>query len=125
MRGQLKILVVDDDEDTRELFHTVLTGEGYQVALANNGQDALVQSRNDSFDLVITDLKMPVTDGLQFLQEIRKTGSNADVIMVTGHGEVESYLHAMSLGAVEYIHKPIRIRELKKIVRMILKKRES
>ncbi len=125
MRGQLKILVVDDDEGTRELFHEVLAGEGYQVTLANNGQDALIQFRNDSFDLVITDLKMPVTDGLHFLQELRKTGSHADVIMITGHGAVESYLSAISLGAIEYIHKPIRIGELKRVVRSVLKKREK
>ncbi len=125
MREQPKILVVDDDEGTRELFHTVLSGEGYQVTLAENGQDALALFSNDSFDLVITDLKMPVTDGLHLLQEIRKAGSNTDVIMATGYGEVESYLRAMSLGAVEYIHKPVRIRELKKIAHLILEKRET
>lgn len=125
MEKQPKILVVDDDEGTRELFHTVLSGEGYRVTLASNGQDALALFRNDSFDLVITDLKMPVSDGLDLLQEIRKIGSNTDVIMATGYGEVESYFRAISLGAMEYIHKPVRIRELKKIVHLVLKKRKT
>jgi len=74
---------------------------------------------------VVTDIKMPGMDGLQLLQEIRKTGSKADVIMVTAYGEVESYLKAMSLGAAEYINKPIRIKELKRIVHKVLTERKA
>jgi len=64
-------------------------------------------------------------DGLQLLQELRKLGSRADVIMVTAYGEVESYLKAMSLGAAEYINKPIRIKELKRIVHKVLTERKT
>lgn len=116
----MKILVVDDEEGARDLFHTILTDEGYDVSLANGGEEALVLFKSNPFNLVITDIKMPVMDGLQLLQEIRKMGSKTDVIMVTAYGEVESYLKAMSLGAAEYINKPIRIKELKRIVHKIL-----
>ena len=116
----MKILVVDDEEGARELFSTILTDEGYEVTLANNGEEALALFKNNPFNLVITDIKMPVMDGLQLLQEIRKIGSKTDVIMVTAYGEVESYLKAMSLGAAEYINKPIRIKELKRIVHKVL-----
>jgi DNA-binding NtrC family response regulator len=68
---------------------------------------------------------MPGMDGLQLLQEIRRAGSQADVIMVTAYGEVESYLKAMSLGAAEYINKPIRIKELKRIVHKVLTERKA
>jgi two-component system response regulator (stage 0 sporulation protein F) len=120
-RGKLmKILVVDDEEGARDLFHTILSDEGYDVSLANGGEEALDLFKNNQFNLVITDIKMPVMDGLQLLQEIRKLGSKTDVIMVTAYGEVESYLKAMSLGAAEYINKPIRIKELKRIVHKIL-----
>jgi two-component system response regulator (stage 0 sporulation protein F) len=111
----MKILVVDDEEGARELFNTILTDEGYEVSLASGGEEALAQFKSNPFNLVITDIKMPVMDGLQLLQEIRKIGSKTDVIMVTAYGEVESYLKAMSLGAAEYINKPIRIKELKRI----------
>lgn len=121
----MKILVVDDEEGARELFHTILTDEGYEVTLANDGQDALSRMHGNAFDLVVTDIKMPGMDGLQLLQEIRKAGSRADVIMVTAYGEVESYLKAMSLGAAEYINKPIRIKELKRIVHKVLTERKS
>jgi DNA-binding NtrC family response regulator len=116
----MKILVVDDEEGARDLFNTILTDEGYDVALANGGEEALGLFKGNPFDLVITDIKMPVMDGLQLLQEIRKMGSKTDVIMVTAYGEVESYLKAMSLGAAEYINKPIRIKELKQIVHKVL-----
>jgi two-component system response regulator (stage 0 sporulation protein F) len=117
---RMKILVVDDEEGARDLFNTILTDEGYDVALANGGEEALGIFKSNPFDLVITDIKMPVMDGLQLLQEIRKMGSKTDVIMVTAYGEVESYLKAMSLGAAEYINKPIRIKELKQIVHKVL-----
>lgn len=121
----MKILVVDDEEGARELFQTVLTEEGYSVALAKNGEEALALFKEDSFDLVLTDIKMPIMDGLQLLQEIRKLGSNTDVVMVTAYGEVETYLKAMSLGAAEYINKPIRIKELKRIVHKVLTERKT
>jgi two-component system response regulator (stage 0 sporulation protein F) len=122
---RMKILVVDDEEGARELFDTILTDEGYEVSLANSGETALTLFNNNAFHLVITDIKMPVMDGLQLLQEIRKTGSKTDVIMVTAYGEVESYLKAMSLGAAEYINKPIRIKELKRIVHKVLMEQKA
>jgi DNA-binding response OmpR family regulator len=121
----MKILVVDDEEDARELFYTILSGEGYDVTLANDGEAALNVLNKDPYDLVITDIKMPVMDGLQLLQEIRKTGSKTDVIMVTAYGEVETYLKAMSLGAAEYINKPIRIKELKRIVHKVVTEKQA
>ncbi len=121
----MNILVVDDEEGARELFHTILTDEGYEVALAGSGEEALALFKATTFNLVVTDIKMPVMDGLQLLQEIRKTGSKTDVIMVTAYGEVESYLKAMSLGAAEYINKPIRIKELKRIVHKVLTEQKA
>jgi two-component system response regulator (stage 0 sporulation protein F) len=121
----MKILVVDDEEGARELFNTILTDEGYEVSVANGGVEALGLFKSHPFNLVITDIKMPVMDGLQLLQEIRNMGSKTDVIMVTAYGEVESYLKAMSLGAAEYINKPIRIKELKRIVHKVLTEQKS
>ena len=117
---RMKILVVDDEEGARDLFNTILTDEGYDVSLASDGEEALILFKSHPFNLVITDIRMPVMDGLQLLQEIRKTGSKTEVIMVTAYGEVESYLKAMSLGAAEYINKPVRIKELKRIVHKVL-----
>ncbi len=125
MTKQSKILVVDDEEDTRELFHIVLSDEGYHVTLAKNGDEALTLFKAGSFDLVISDIIMPDTDGLQLLEEIRKTGPTVDVIITTGLGQVDAYIKAMSLGAVEYLNKPIDMRELKGIVQKVLTKRRE
>lgn len=125
MTKQSKILVVDDEEGTRELFNIVLSDERYHVTLAKNGDEALTLFKAGSFDLVISDIIMPDTDGLQLLQEIRKTGPTVDVIITTGLGQVDAYIKAMSLGAVEYLNKPIDIRELKGIVQKILTKRRK
>jgi len=121
----MKILVVDDEEGARELFSTILSEEGYDIALAENGEEALALFKETPYDLVITDIKMPVMGGLQLLQEIRNTGSKTDVILVTAYGEVETYLKAMSLGAAEYINKPVRIKELKRIVHKVLTERKA
>ena len=125
MTGQAKILVVDDEEGARELFHTVLSDDGHLVTLANNGDEALALFKTGSFDLVISDILMPQTDGLQLLQEIRRTGPTVDVIITTGVGQVDAYIKAMSLGAVEYLNKPIRIHELKGIVQKVLARRRE
>lgn len=125
MTERAKILVVDDEEGTRELFHTILSDDGYLVTLANNGDEALTLFKTGSFDLVISDILMPDTDGLQLLQEIRKTGPTVDVIITTGLGQVDAYIKAMSLGAVEYLNKPVRIHELKGIVQKVLTKRRE
>lgn len=125
MTERAKILVVDDEEGTRELFHTILSDDGYLVTLANSGDEALTLFKTGSFDLVISDILMPDTDGLQLLQEIRKTGPTVDVIITTGLGQVDAYIKAMSLGAVEYLNKPVRIHELKGIVQKVLTKRRE
>jgi len=121
----MKILVVDDEEGAQELFNIILTDEGYDVFLASSGEEALTLLKDNPVNLVITDIKMPKMDGLQLLQEIRKIGCKTDVIMVTAYGEVESYLKAMSLGAAEYINKPIRIKELKRIVHKVLTEQKA
>lgn len=121
----MKILVVDDEEGARELFNIILTDEGYDVSLADCGEEALALLKDHSFNLVITDIRMKRMDGLQLLQEIRKGGCKTDVIMVTAYGEVETYLKAMSLGAAEYLNKPIRIKELKRIVHKVLTEQKA
>jgi two-component system, response regulator, stage 0 sporulation protein F len=125
MKKIAKILVVDDEKDTRELIATVLADEGYSITIADNGENALSLVKSERFDLVITDLKMPVMDGMQFLLEIRRIASTTNVIMVTAFAEVESYINAMSLGAIEYLPKPLLIKELKKVVHHVLNKKDQ
>ena len=116
----LTVLYVEDEDDIFEPGVRLISRYCATLLTARNGQEGLDVFIARSPDLIITDIKMPTMDGLQLLQEIRKTGTKTDVILVTAYGEVESYLKAMSLGAAEYINKPIRIKELKRIVHKVL-----
>lgn len=116
---QKRILVVDDEENARIALSKILAREGYEVASAGNGYEALNYLRGKEVELIITDINMPEMNGLSFLRELSKSHPESNVIMVTAYGEVESYIEAMNLGAFEYINKPVKIDELKKIIRKL------
>lgn len=119
------ILVVDDEEHAREGLSKILTREGYGVETAANGKEAIDVIKHKSFDLVITDMRMPLMDGFEVLREIKKMDDSVGVIMITAYGEVESYLEAMNLGAFEYINKPVRVNELKRVITKVLDERRK
>ena len=119
------ILVVDDEENTREGLSKILAKEGYSVEMAANGREAMALLKRQEFDLVITDMRMPLMDGLEVLREIKKMDEGIGVIMITAFGEVESYLEAMNMGAFEYINKPVRVNELKRVITKVLEGRRK
>lgn len=102
-----KILVVDDEEDIRQLLTELLTSEGYTVYSAENGAEGFDQFRNTSPDLVITDVKMPVRNGLDLLKDIRSTGTDVDVIVLTGHSDEKTAIDCLHCGAYDYLLKPL------------------
>lgn len=94
--------------------------EGFQVDNVANGYDALNFLRQQSVHVIVTDINMPEMDGIAFMRELSKSHPSVNVIMLTAYGGVESYLEAMSLGAFEYINKPVKIDELKLILKKIM-----
>jgi DNA-binding NtrC family response regulator len=114
-----RILVIDDEENARVALSRILSREGYDVASAENGSEALQYLRDKDVELIITDMNMPVMNGITFLRELNATRPASNVIMITAYGEVESYLEAMNLGAFEYINKPVKIDELNKVINKI------
>lgn len=119
------ILVVDDEENAREGLSKILSKEGYVVETATNGKEAVDTIKRKIFDLVITDMRMPLMDGFEVLREIKKMDEGIGVIMITAYGEVESYLEAMNMGAFEYINKPVRVNELKRVITKVLEGRRK
>ncbi len=117
MAEQLKrILVVDDEENTRIALKRLLSRDGYEVQTASNGLEALKSLRIYPAELIITDLNMPQMNGLAFLRELNRDYPSSNVIMITAFGEVESYLEALNLGAFEYLNKPLKVDELRKVM---------
>ncbi|MDH4136195.1 MAG: response regulator transcription factor [Anaerolineae bacterium] len=104
--GQPKILVVDDEEVTRLSLAEILSLEGYQVASAKNGEEALQKLEEEAFDLVLADLVMKEVDGLQVMEAAKRLSPETVVIMLTAHATLESAIQAMRRGAYDYLIKP-------------------
>jgi DNA-binding NtrC family response regulator len=101
-----KILVIDDESIVRTSCNRALSPEGYEVKLSQNGADALKMLEEESFDLVLTDLKMPDIDGIEVLKMIKERWPQTEVIVVTGYQTVDTAVKSIKLGAFDYIEKP-------------------
>lgn len=120
-REQKRILVVDDEENARIGLSRLLVKEGFVVDSVSNGYEALNYLRQQDVNLIVTDINMPEMNGINFLKELNRSFPKSNVIMVTAYGGVESYIEAMNLGAFEYINKPVKMDELKSILKKIFK----
>ena len=110
--NQPKILVVDDEEVTRLSLAEILSLEGYQVASASSGEEALQKLEKETFDLVLADLVMKEVDGLQVMEAAKKLSPDTVVIMLTAYGTLESAIQAMRQGAYDYLIKPCGAQEI-------------
>jgi DNA-binding NtrC family response regulator len=118
-----EILVVDDEIGIRELLSEILFDEGYQVHTAENAQQARDFRKNKTPDLVLLDIWMPDTDGLSLLKEWVADGMlTMPVIMMSGHGTIETALEATRIGAADFLEKPIALQKLLKTVAMVMQK---
>lgn len=119
-----RILVVDDDRDMREFLDIMLTGEGYQVTCMGEPEKALQRCKKESYDLVITDLKMPRMDGIEFLRQVKDMSPETLVILITAYASGETAVSAMKEGAYDYIEKNFDIDEINRIIRGALEKKK-
>jgi len=109
---EARILLVDDEVVFANNMSKLLTKRGYQVTAVNSGDAALRALMEHSFDVMVLDLKMPGVDGLATMHEMRKLGLFTEVLILTGHGSIDTALEAIQLGAYDYITKPCEIAEL-------------
>jgi DNA-binding NtrC family response regulator len=108
-----KILIVDDEEDFVEMLSLRLQETGEKVTSAGNGQECLEALEKTAADVVILDIKMPGMDGIEVLKELKSRFPLVEVIMLTGHGTVETAVEGMKLGAFDYLLKPADFTDLK------------
>jgi two-component system response regulator PilR (NtrC family) len=124
-RPKESILVVDDERSMREFLEIFLTKEGYQVTLASSGEEACQLLANQEFDLLITDIKMKDTDGIDVLKRAKEVSPDSIVVMISAFATAETAVEAMKEGAYDYIPKPFKVKDMKKIVKSALRSKRS
>lgn len=107
-----RILIVDDEKPTLEMLSMLLEGYGYEVLTAADGREAVEVYERERPPIVLTDIKMPIMDGMAVLQRIKEINPLAEVIVVTGHGDMDLAIKALDLEATDFVNKPVQRRTL-------------
>lgn len=113
----MKILIVDDDKKLLSVLKTIFVEQDHEIITCSNGLDAIRICREQTFDLIITDLMMPGANGMEVLKEARKIHPETLVILITGYASLETAVQAIRDGAYDYITKPFKLDEIKIVVR--------
>ncbi|HWN39522.1 MAG TPA: response regulator, partial [Gammaproteobacteria bacterium] len=120
-----RILVVDDEANIRALIDEILSEEGYDVTTAADAKEARSARKRQDFDLVLLDIWMPDTDGISLLREWSEGGATGTVVMMSGHGTVDTAVEATRLGAVDFVEKPVSLAKLLRTVERALAVRRN
>jgi|SoiMethySBSTD1v2_1073268.scaffolds.fasta_scaffold117388_1 DNA-binding NtrC family response regulator len=116
------ILVVDDESTTQDTLGLFLETEGYSVAVAGSGEEALTRIEQQEFDVIVADVVMPGVSGLEVLERSRALNPSAAVILMTGHATVEMAIEALRKGACDYLQKPFVLHDLSRCVQRLLRR---
>ena len=116
------ILIIDDERSIRNVLKDILANEGFTVEEATDGEEGLQKFQSGNFDVILCDIKMPRIDGIEFLQKVMATGTEVPVIMISGHGNIETAVDAVKKGAFDYIAKPPDLNRLLITIRNALDK---
>jgi two-component system response regulator MprA len=125
MAEHARILVVDDEPAVQQALARALALERYEVALSADGGDALERIGEDSYDVVILDVSMPVLDGLEVCRRVRLGGDRTPVLMLTAREQVDDRVAGLDAGADDYLTKPFALRELMARVRALLRRTDE
>lgn len=117
-----KILIVEDDRELRQLFSHVLIKNGYAVKGAANGQEALKAMESDYYDLIISDIMMPVMDGYELVSQLRDSGNTTPVLMITAKDAFDDMRQGFLSGTDDYMVKPVNVNEMLLRVQALLRR---
>lgn len=109
VQGTNHILVVDDEEDVRDLLRKFLTRRGYEVATVGDGEAAIEAIRNNAPDIVLLDIRLPKIDGLSVLQRLREESDDVAIITMSGNADEDTARKSLELGAADFITKPFNL----------------
>ena len=118
----LKILIAEDDRELRQLFSHVLSRHGYTVTGVSNGQEALDAMDTDYYDMIISDIMMPVMDGYELVRQLRDVGNNTPVLMITAKDAFDDMRLGFQFGVDDYMVKPINVNEMVLRVQALLRR---
>jgi two-component system nitrogen regulation response regulator NtrX len=107
-----RILVVDDEQGVRSSLSAVLGDEGFEVETAASGEECLGIVKERSFEAILLDIWLPGRDGLETLKSLRRMGVDASVVMISGHGTIETAVRATKLGAHDFVEKPLSLEKI-------------
>ena len=119
-----KILVVDDEVEVLRKLKKYLEDD-YNILTAENGQAGLDTFERERPSVIITDIKMPGMDGIEFMRRVKAMDGDAEVIVITGHGDMEIAIQSLKLGAVDFLLKPVDLDELEKAINRALDKLQT
>ena len=122
MNSKAKLLIADDEKITLKNLEHAMKKEGYEVVGTHSGSNALKLIDEKEFDVVLTDLRMEKVDGMQILKRCRELYPDIEVVMITGYATVQSATEAMKKGAYDYITKPFKLDEVRRVVREAIEK---
>ena len=120
-----KILVVEDEKDLARAIRAILEFSKYSVTVAYNGQEALDEVKKQKFDVILMDVMMPIMDGITALKEMRKTGINTPIIMLTAKSQIDDKVEGLDSGANDYLTKPFDKKELLARIRALTRNSEE
>ncbi len=103
----MKVLIIDDERSIRNTLKDILSYEDYEIALAENGMEGIEAATNETFDAILCDIKMPQMDGLEVLSKLQEITPETPVIMISGHGNIDTAVESIKKGAFDFIEKPL------------------
>ncbi len=111
-----RVFIIEDDEEMRSLLTDMMTEEGFEADSVENGSEAFRRLAKESFDLIVTDIRMPGLSGLDILPGLRRLQPDVPIIVITAFGGYDVRQRALERGADAYLEKPIRLRELRTLI---------
>lgn len=108
----MKILIVDDERAIRNSLSEILSDEGYNVEVAEDGPTAIEMAEKERYDVIFCDIKMPNMEGTEVLEKLRKDGIDSAIIMISGHGDIETAVECIKKGAFDFIQKPLDLNRI-------------
>ena len=110
--ADMKVLIVDDERAIRNSLKEILTDEGYEVDTAEDGAAAIAAVEKDKYDVIFCDIKMPNMDGIEVLDKLMEMGVDAAVVMISGHGDIDTAVECIKKGAFDFVQKPLDLNRI-------------